>query len=87
LTHEMILSMWRSNFSGGDFRKFGNFHVTTMTIEDARVQQRRPSSEGTSPVPHEPNGATGHLDTHPLVHEYFGEQIRTQRTEDWNGAR
>ena len=25
----------------------------------------------------------GHLDTHPLVREYFGEQLRTQRTEAW----
>jgi serine/threonine protein kinase len=25
----------------------------------------------------------GHLDTHPLVREYFGEQLRTQRTETW----
>src|SRR5580704_16782437 len=29
--------------------------------------------------PHDP----GHLDTHPLVREYFGEQLRTQRTEAW----
>jgi hypothetical protein len=27
--------------------------------------------------PHNP----GHLDTHPLVREYFGEQLRSQRTE------
>ena len=25
----------------------------------------------------------GHLDTHPLVREYFGEQLRSQRTEAW----
>ncbi len=25
----------------------------------------------------------GHLDTHPLVREYYGEQLRSQRTEDW----
>jgi predicted ATPase len=25
----------------------------------------------------------GHLDAHPLVREYFGEQLRTQRTEAW----
>jgi serine/threonine protein kinase/tetratricopeptide (TPR) repeat protein len=25
----------------------------------------------------------GHLDTHPLVREYFGEQLRSQRTEGW----
>jgi hypothetical protein len=25
----------------------------------------------------------GHLDTHPLVREYFGEQLRTQRTNAW----
>ena len=25
----------------------------------------------------------GHLDTHPLVREYFGEQFRNQRTEAW----
>jgi tetratricopeptide (TPR) repeat protein len=25
----------------------------------------------------------GHLDTHPLVREYFGEQLRVQRTESW----
>jgi hypothetical protein len=25
----------------------------------------------------------GHLDTHPLVREYFGEQLRTQRSEAW----
>ena len=29
--------------------------------------------------PHNP----GHLDTHPLVREYFGEQLRGQRTEAW----
>src|SRR6202007_1053064 len=29
--------------------------------------------------PHNP----GHLDTHPLVREYFGEQLRSQRTEPW----
>jgi hypothetical protein len=25
----------------------------------------------------------GHLDTHPLVREYFGEQLRSQRTQAW----
>jgi hypothetical protein len=25
----------------------------------------------------------GQLDTHPLVREYFGEQLRSQRTEAW----
>jgi tetratricopeptide (TPR) repeat protein len=29
--------------------------------------------------PHYP----GNLDTHPLVREYFGEQLRSQRTETW----
>jgi hypothetical protein len=29
--------------------------------------------------PHTP----GYLDTHPLVREYFGEQLRSQRTEAW----
>jgi hypothetical protein len=29
--------------------------------------------------PHHP----GHLDTHPLVREYYGEQLRSQRTEAW----
>ena len=29
--------------------------------------------------PHDP----GHLDTHPLVREYFGEQLRSERTEAW----
>ena len=29
--------------------------------------------------PHNP----GYLDAHPLVREYFGEQLRTQRTEAW----
>jgi serine/threonine protein kinase/predicted ATPase len=29
--------------------------------------------------PHNP----GYLDTHPLVREYFGEQLRSQRTEAW----
>jgi len=29
--------------------------------------------------PHNP----GHLDTHPLVREYFGEQLRSLRTEAW----
>ena len=29
--------------------------------------------------PHNP----GHLDTHPLVREYFGEQFRSQQTEAW----
>jgi tetratricopeptide (TPR) repeat protein len=26
---------------------------------------------------------TGHLDTHPLVREYFGEQLRSQQTDAW----
>jgi hypothetical protein len=30
--------------------------------------------------PHNP----GQLDTHPLVREYFGEQLKSQRTEAWN---
>src|SRR5580700_10243868 len=25
----------------------------------------------------------GHLDTHPLVREHYGEQLRSQRTEAW----
>src|ERR1700675_4242077 len=25
----------------------------------------------------------GHLDTHPLVREYYGEQLRSQRTDAW----
>ena len=25
----------------------------------------------------------GHLDTHPLIREYFGEKLRSQRTEAW----
>jgi hypothetical protein len=29
--------------------------------------------------PHDP----AHLDTHPLVREYFGEQLRNQRTDAW----
>src|SRR6516164_1787240 len=29
--------------------------------------------------PHNP----GQLDTHPLVREYFGEQLRSQQTEAW----
>src|SRR5271163_2443452 len=29
--------------------------------------------------PHNP----GHLDTHPLVREHYGEQLRSQRTEAW----
>jgi hypothetical protein len=29
--------------------------------------------------PHNP----GHLDTHPLVREYFGEQLRSRRTDAW----
>ena len=29
--------------------------------------------------PHDP----GHLDAHPLVREYFGEQLRSQQTEAW----
>ena len=29
--------------------------------------------------PHNP----GHLDTHPLVRESFGEQLRNQRTDAW----
>ena len=29
--------------------------------------------------PHNP----GHLDAHPLVREYFGEQLRSQRAEAW----
>jgi hypothetical protein len=29
--------------------------------------------------PHNP----GHLDAHPLVREYFGEQLRSERTEAW----
>jgi hypothetical protein len=29
--------------------------------------------------PHNP----GHVDTHPLVREYFGEQLRSQQVEGW----
>jgi hypothetical protein len=29
--------------------------------------------------PHNP----GHIDTHPLVREYFSEQLRSRRTEAW----
>jgi tetratricopeptide (TPR) repeat protein len=29
--------------------------------------------------PHNP----GHLDTHPLIREYFGEQLRSQQKDDW----
>jgi hypothetical protein len=29
--------------------------------------------------PHNP----GHLDTHPLVHEYYGEQLQRQRMDAW----
>src|SRR4029077_13331684 len=29
--------------------------------------------------PHNP----GHLDTHPLVREYYGEQLRSQLTDAW----
>jgi hypothetical protein len=29
--------------------------------------------------PHNP----GYLDTHPLVREYFGEQVRSQQTDGW----
>ena len=27
----------------------------------------------------------GQLDTHPLVREYFGEQLRSQQTDAWKG--
>src|SRR6202035_1988222 len=30
----------------------------------------------------DPNNS-GHLDTHPLVREYFGEQLRSQQTDAW----
>ena len=33
-------------------------------------------------VPEDPNNP-GDLDTHPLVREYFGEQLRSQRTDAW----
>ena len=33
----------------------------------------------TGEVPHSP----GHLDAHPLVREYFGEQLQSQRPEAW----
>jgi serine/threonine protein kinase/predicted ATPase len=33
-------------------------------------------------APEDPHDS-GHLDTHPLVREYFGEQLRSQRTEAW----
>ena len=29
--------------------------------------------------PHNP----GYLDTHPLVREYFGEQLQSQQTDAW----
>ena len=32
--------------------------------------------------PHHP----GHLDAHPLVREYFGEQLRSQQKEAWKGC-
>jgi hypothetical protein len=28
----------------------------------------------------------GHLDAHPLVREYFGEQLRSQRVDAWKEA-
>jgi serine/threonine protein kinase len=28
----------------------------------------------------------GHLDTHPLVREYFGEKLRSQQADAWNGS-
>ena len=33
-------------------------------------------------APEDPHNR-GHLDTHPLVREYFGEQLRSQRSEAW----
>jgi predicted ATPase len=33
-------------------------------------------------VGEDPNNP-GHLDTHPLVREYFGEQLRSERTDAW----
>ena len=33
-------------------------------------------------APEDPHDS-GHLDTHPLVREYFGEQLRSERTDAW----
>ena len=47
-----------------------------MANDSCRVKKSKtPRGED----PHHP----GHLDTHPLVREYFGEQLRNQRTEAW----
>src|SRR5260370_22120757 len=42
----------------------------------ARLRRARPLAPED---PHNP----GHLDMHPLVREYFGEQLRSQRTDAW----
>jgi hypothetical protein len=46
--------------------------------EDLLYAHHRLSSSGLE----DPNNPR-HLDTHPLVREYFGEQLRSQRTEAW----
>jgi predicted ATPase len=42
----------------------------------ARLRRARLLAEEDPHIP-------GHLDTHPLVREYFGEQLRSQRTDAW----
>jgi predicted ATPase len=58
----------------------------TESLTDLSPTERRTILGGlrrarllTGEDPHNP----GHLDTHPLVREYFGEQLRSQRAEAW----
>jgi NACHT domain len=55
--------------------------LTDLTLTELRtiLSRLRRAKLLAGEDPHTP----GHLDTHPLVREYFGEQLRTQRTEAW----
>jgi serine/threonine protein kinase len=53
--------------------KFSSIEWRTLVARLRRARLIGPED------PHDP----GHLDTHPLVREYFGEQFRSQQTEAW----
>jgi tetratricopeptide (TPR) repeat protein len=54
--------------------------AVTPTERRMILSRLRRASLAAREDPREP----GQLDTHPLVREYFGEQLRIQRTEAWN---
>ncbi|HYY26604.1 MAG TPA: hypothetical protein VE860_01600 [Chthoniobacterales bacterium] len=55
--------------------------LTDLSLTDLRtvLARLRRAKLLSGEDPHNP----GHLDTHPLVREYFGEQLRSERAEAW----